>query len=82
MAAVACYHADTGRLEAIGCFPELPDLAERGRIDAADYGRMADDGDLFVMGRRVEPGPELIDAAFERWGRPARSWPTIIRNAN
>ena len=72
LAAIACYHRDGGRLEALAALPALPDdLAERGRVDGADYERMADDGDLLVMGRRVVPVADLVDAALERWGRPS-----------
>ena len=72
LAAIACYHPQCGRLECIAAFPELPSLAERGRVDGADYERMADDGDLLVMGRRVVPTSALVAAALERWGRPSR----------
>ena len=72
LAAVACYWPQCGRLEALAAFPELPSLAERGRVDGADYERMADDGDLLVLGRRVVPVADLVDAALERWGRPSR----------
>ena len=72
LAAIACYHPQCGRLECIAAFPELPSLAERGRTDGADYERMADDGDLLVLGRRVVPTSALVAAALERWGRPSR----------
>jgi phage terminase large subunit-like protein len=72
MAAVAAYWPGTGRLEALAAFPELPDLAERGRTDGADYETMHADGDLLVIGRRVVDVAELVNVALERWGRPAR----------
>ena len=72
LAAVACYWPTTGRLEALAAFPAIPDLAERGRTDGADYARMRSEGDLLVLGRRVVPVPGLVAAALERWGRPAR----------
>ena len=72
MAAAVAYWPTGGRLEALAAFPELPDLAERGRVDGADYERMASDGDLQVMGRRVVPVAELVDEAIRQWGRPAR----------
>ena len=72
LAAISSYWPTTGRLEAMAAFPELPDLAERGKRDGADYERMHADGDLLVIGRRVVPVAGLIGAALERWGRPAR----------
>ena len=72
MAAAACYWRSTGRCEALAAFPALPDLDERGRVDGADYRRMAADGDLLVMGRRVVPVAELVREALRRWGRPVR----------
>ena len=72
MAAAVAYWPTGGRLEALAAFPELPDLAERGRTDGADYQTMHADDDLLVMGRRVVPVAELVDVALERWGRPAR----------
>ena len=72
MAAVAAYWRDTGRLEALAAFPQLPDLAERGRTDGADYARMHADEDLLILGRRVVPVAGLVDLALQRWGRPAR----------
>ena len=75
MAAISCYWPTSGRLEAVAAFPALPDLAERGRTDGADYGRMHADGDLVVLGgerSRVVPVAELIGEALERWQRPVR----------
>ena len=72
MAACAAYWPTTGRLEAMAAFPALPDLAERGRTDGADYGRMHRDGDLLILGRRTVPVADLIDGSLDRWGTPAR----------
>ena len=72
MAAIAAYWPTTGRCEALGCFPELPSLAERGRVDGADYLAMHAAGDLLILGRRVVPVDGLVETALERWGRPAR----------
>ena len=72
MAGIAAFWPSTGRLEALAAFPELPSLADRSRIDAADYQRMYADGDLLVMGRRVVPVAELIGEALRRFGRPQR----------
>ncbi len=62
-------------IRGLAAFPSLPDLAERGRVDGADCQRIADDGDLLVLGgprSRVVPVPALIEEALQRWGRPAR----------
>ena len=72
MAAVVAYHPVCGRLEALASFPALPDLAERGRTDGADYARMHADGDLLIMGRRVVPVDGLVNEAVRRWGLPSR----------
>ena len=50
MAAAACYWPSTGRLEALAAFPALPALAERSRIDGADYATMQAEGDLLILG--------------------------------
>ena len=72
MAAAVAYWPQGGRLEALAAFPALPSLGERGRTDGADYERMAADGDLLVIGRRVVPVAELVDVALRQWGHPAR----------
>ena len=75
MAAAAAYWPATGRLEALAAFPAVPDLDERGRVDGADYQRMADDGDLLVLGdadERVVRVELLVAEALKRWGRPLR----------
>ena len=75
MAAASCYWPSTGRLEALAAFPALPDLAERSRVDGADYQRMADDEDLLILGdpdERVVRVELLVAEALRRWGRPAR----------
>ena len=72
MAAISSYWPRCGRLEAMAAFPELPELAKRARTDGADYQRMAAEGDLLVIGRRVVPVAELVREALERWQRPVR----------
>ncbi len=72
MASISAFWPQTGRVESIAAFPEIPSLADRARTDAADYQTMHADGDLLVMGSRVVPVSELIGAALRRWGRPAR----------
>ena len=82
MAAVAAFWPTTGRLEAMAAFPALPDLAERGRTDGADYGRMHRDGDLLILGRRTVPVADLIDGSLDRWGTPARIVATTTRSVS
>ena len=75
MAAAACYWPSTGRLEALAAFPALPDLAERSRVDGADYQRMHDDEDLLILGdpdERVVRVELLVAESLRRWGRPGR----------
>ena len=75
MCAAVSYDVSTGALSALAAFPALPDLAERGRRDGADYQRMYDEGDLLVLGPpdgRVVPVERLVQEAVKRWGRPAR----------
>ena len=75
MAAAAAYWPSTGRLEALAAFPALPDLAERSRIDGADYATMQAEGDLLILGdadERVVRVELLLREALTRWGQPAR----------
>ena len=71
MSAAAAYVRD-GTLEAVACFPELPNLAERGLADGVGglYQQMAGRGELFQAGRRVSDVPALLRECRERWGRP------------
>ena len=72
MSAAAAYWPDTGALRAFAVFPELPALAERGRIDAVGnlYELMAQRGELLQRGRRVSDVPSLLSEALARWGLP------------
>ena len=71
MSATAAYFRD-GTLEAIACFPELPNLAERGLADGVGdlYRRMAERGELFQAERRVSDLQALLRESLDRWGRP------------
>ena len=71
MSAVAAYFP-SGRLEAVGAFPELPTLAQRGLADGVGraYQRMFDRGELICAGRRVADVKALLSDALGRWGRP------------
>lgn len=62
MSAAAFYWPETGRLEAVGTFPSIPALADRGAADGVSdrYVQMQERGELSVMGdNTVPPGPWL-----------------------
>lgn len=64
MSAAAFYWPETGRLEAIGTFPAVPSLADRGASDGVSgrYVEMQERGELSVMGdNTVPPGPWLAE---------------------
>lgn len=66
MSAAAFYWPETGRLEAVGTFPAVPSLADRGASDGVSdrYVQMNDRGELSVMGdNTVPPGPWLAELA-------------------
>ncbi len=72
MSAAAAYWPDTKALECVACFPELPDLRERGLSDGVGglYRRMAERGELIIAGRRVSDIRSLLHEVRERWGFP------------
>lgn len=73
MSAAALYWPLTGRLECVGCFPAVPDLAARGASDGVSdrYVQMNDRGELSVMGEAtVPPGPWLAALARRADGYP------------
>lgn len=62
MSAAALYWPDTGRLEALGTFPSVPSLSDRGASDGVSgrYVEMNNRGELSVLGENtVPPGPWL-----------------------
>lgn len=64
MSAASFYWPETGRLEALGAFPAVPSLADRGASDGVSgrYVEMHDRGELSVMGdATVPPGPWLAE---------------------
>lgn len=66
MSAAAFYWPVTGRLEAVGTFPSVPSLANRGAADGVSnrYVEMKERGELTVLGENtVPPGPWLVDVA-------------------
>ena len=72
MSAASGYWPETGALEVMACFPEIPDLLERGLADGVgrSYKMMADRGELFTAGRRVADVGDLLSEVRSRWGTP------------
>ena len=73
MSAVASYWPQSFRLEALAAFPASPSLSERGLLDGVGnrYALMHNRGELIISGRQVVQVPDLLNAALDRWGRPA-----------
>ena len=73
MSAVTGYWPETGALDAFACFPEIPDLKERGLRDGVGdlYERMESRGELIVAGSRVSDVQALVCETLHRWGRAA-----------
>ena len=74
MSCAAAYFVETGALQAIGVFPEQPDLLTRGHADGVGelYVRAEARGELFQAGELVSDPGELLRLALEQWGRPHR----------
>ena len=72
MSAAAAFFPDTGRLQAVACFPQFPSLAARGLSDGvgALYQKMHARGELIIAGRRVSDIGALLREALTRWGVP------------
>ncbi|RWA76666.1 MAG: terminase [Mesorhizobium sp.] len=71
MSAAALYWPETGRLEAVGTFPAVPSLADRGASDGVSgrYVEMQERGELFTMGdNTVPPGPWLAEVVKRAGG--------------
>lgn len=73
MTAAAAYFPESRALEALGVFPELPDLRSRGLSDGVGrlYVQMADRGEVIQAGRRVVDVGAMLAEVLKRWGRPA-----------
>lgn len=67
MSAAALYWPNTGRLEAFGCFPSNPGLADRGARDGVRdrYVEMADRGELLTLGDRVVPAGQFLQRIMQ-----------------
>lgn len=57
MSAAAFYWPETGRLEAVGAFPSVPGLLDRGAADGVSdrYLKMHDRGEMLTMGETTVP---------------------------
>ena len=73
MSGAAGYWPESGGLDALAAFPELPSLEERGLRDAVGnlYRRMEQRGELILAGRRAVEIDGLLREVLERWGPPA-----------
>lgn len=60
---------ETGRLEAYGAFPDIPDLSRRGKGDGVGklYELMQDRGELITYPGRITPVEAFLSDVFERW---------------
>lgn len=73
MSAASYYWPETGRLEAVGTFPAVPGLADRGASDGVSgrYEEMKDRGEMTVLGETVVPaGPWLAEVVKRLDGYP------------
>ena len=71
--AIAGYWPETGRLECVSAFPQNPPLKVRARRDGAGqlYELAFAAGELLLLGHFVVDWSALIEAALDRFGRPA-----------
>ena len=72
MSAASAYWPESGKLDCVACFPELPTLQERGLGDGVGraYCDMAQRGELIIRGRRVSDVGALLKEVADRWGHP------------
>ena len=68
----ACMVWESGRMEGMAVFPEIPSLEEREKQDhcVGIYQRMFEDGDLRLLPGRHVKVADFLSLAFERWGYP------------
>ena len=74
MCGLAAFWPDTGRLDAIACYPSQPSLKERGLADGVGrlYTDCAARGELLTMGRMAPDITALCAEGLARFGRPVR----------
>lgn len=73
MTAAAFYWPQSGRLEALGTFPSMPNLLDRGQSDgvARRYEEMHERGELNVLGDKTVPvAPWLVEVMRHVEGEP------------
>ena len=72
MSAASAFFLETGALDGVAVFPELPSLAVRGLGDGVGnlYADCAATGDLIQAGSRVADVNALLAEARNRWGDP------------
>ena len=68
MSAVAAYAPTTGRLRCWACFPKIPDLRKREKVDGAPYVQMQKRGELHLFGNRTSSLKELLSKVAEDLG--------------
>lgn len=68
MSAVAYYWPEVGRLEALGTFPTMPSLSDRGASDGVSgrYVEMHDRGELSLLGMRTVPVADWLKKVMEQ----------------
>ena len=73
MSAAAGFYPETGRLDAIGCFGDDPDVKARGLRDGCGglYAQMLARDELVLTPGKVSDVRQLIDEVWDRWGKPA-----------
>ena len=73
MSGAAGYWINSGRLDTLACFGNIPSLAERGLADGCGgaYIEMYNRGELILSEGRVSSIRDLLDTILERWGAPA-----------
>ena len=75
MTAVVCYWPRTGRLRALGGWPQKPSLEVREREDAIHsglYRAMEKRGELMLIGEHHTDVGDFLKAAVDRYGVPYR----------
>lgn len=72
MSAAAAFWPESGRLDALACFPAIPGLAERGLADGVGrlYCDIESRGELIIRGNRVSDVGALLQEVAARWGHP------------
>lgn len=68
MSAAVMYWPNTGRMEAVGAFPSVPGLSDRGIRDGVRerYVEMKDRGELVTMGEKIVPAGQFLQAVINR----------------